>query len=376
LAILTGTVALGGLTLTGEAHRRDTSQMEGAFAAVDAAVAGGADPTELAAAIDRADAALASIGAAQDLAPDWVERAAVLESARDAAWAIERLGEPTRIGLLPEPLRDAETRLVAVDERAFLVGAGFYEIDVATGRLVEVLAPGAMVDGHAIGSIVDASADAQGLVVDDGSAFYRQGADGRWTATARFERSGAGWPRRGRTATFNGRLYALEEDGRIVRYEDQGGGFAPTSWASPVDYPDLADANDIAVDGRVHLLLADGRVISMYEGMLDAAEVVPVSPPLGGDGFFGEANATKALYVVEPGFQAGRVRGRLVRFDAGGATQQFVAPAPSSADRKDLAAAEALGEARSGVVIEGNRTFVFLSGDELWQATLPPLIGL
>jgi hypothetical protein len=375
-AFLAGSVAFGAATLVTEARRHESWRVTSALVALDTAVASAAaDPLAAASRIIEADRALAAVPMEDLASGEWVERGAALEAARDQAWSIERLDGPTRVGLLPAPLRGTDASLVVLADRVYLASVGFYEIDLGTGRLVELLAPGQPVAGGEVGSIVDGVSDGLGVALSDGRSIYRQGSDGRWGALPLNSDGSGERPAPGRSAGFNGHLYALTGDGRVVRYEERGTELAPAQWAGPEEYPDLASARDIVVNGRVHLMLADGRVLAMNQGVLEAANIVPVTPPFSGDGFLGDAPGSRAVYLVEPGFQAGAVAGRVVRFDAGGATQQFVAPAPSPGDRPAEAAAIALGRARAAAVVEASNTLVFLSGDEVWRATLPPLLG-
>lgn len=367
-SVLATALLVGGTTLAFEVQRARADGARSALAALEIAVADlAADPLAVGG-LPRAEAALAAAGAAGVPPAALAAPLQALETARDTAWGIERLIAPVRLGRLPEALAGREVRLLAVGDRALLAGYGLYEIDPETGRLVELLVPGDTVGGVAVGPIVDAVVDAAGVAVSDGRAVYLRAADG-WSRTP-FAGSG---PPSGRTAGFGGYLYALAGDGSIVKYVDDGDAFAPWPWAGPGDHPDLADARDIAVDGRVHVLLDDGRVLRFYQGVLEAANVVPVMPTLGGDAFFGAAPGSRALYLVDPAARIGPVAGRIIRFDAGGATQQFAAPVPRG--EAAAAAAAALAGAREVAVLEGSGRVLFLSGDDLWLAGLPPLIG-
>lgn len=376
VAAMVGAIILGGATVAREFREDETIRMANALSALDAAVAtAAADPRAAAARIVEADTAMAAMGRGEETSALWGARAADLESSRDRAWSLERLGQPTLLGRLPEALRDADAQLLVVGDRVYLAGQGLYEVDLAGERLVERLAPGAAVAGGSVGPIVDGFADGPAIAAFDGQALYRQRPSGRWDKLGLVRDEAGMLPAVGATAGFNDHLYSLAPDGRIVRYATDQTALEATTWASPADIPDLLEARDIAVDGRIYVLLDDGRVLVLYEGLVEAANAVPVTPPLTGPGFFCEAPGSKARYLVDPTFHAGAVEGRVVRFDAGGATQQFIAPAPDDDAAVAQAAAQALGGAESVAILETARTMVFLSGDELWQATLPPLIG-
>jgi hypothetical protein len=272
-AFLAGSVALGAATLVTEARRHESWRVTSALVALDTAVASAAaDPLAAASRIIEADRALAAVPMEDLASGEWVERGAALEAARDQAWSIERLDGPTRVGLLPAPLRGTDASLVVLADRVYLASVGFYEIDLGTGRLVELLAPGQPVAGGEVGSIVDGVSDGLGVALSDGRSIYRQGSDGRWGALPLNSDGSGERPAPGRSAGFNGHLYALTGDGRVVRYEERGTELAPAQWAGPEEYPDLASARDIVVNGRVHLMLADGRVLAMNPGRAGSGE--------------------------------------------------------------------------------------------------------
>jgi hypothetical protein len=334
-----------------------------------------ADPVAPMLAIDAGEEALAA--AAANGAP--AERLAVgrgaFAAARDAALGIERLANLAPIGTLPAGVDPARATLVTLGQRVFLAGGGFYEVDPRRGFLIELIAPGQVVDGVPVGPIVDAAVDGAGVLLSDGAALYRQDDRGAWVRQPLAEPRWPVGPADGPSASFNRTLYAIAGGGSVVRYETDGERLSPWMWASAADYPDLAEARDIAVDERVHVLLADGRVLSFYRGVLEASGVPPIVPEAVGSRFFAVAPGSRALYLVDPEAAVGDSVGRLIRYDPGGRTQQFLAPIGSPGSGEGARANRLLAEARSVAVVEGAAAVYLLVGDELWRATMPPVVG-
>jgi len=343
-------------------------------AALDAALAqASGGPADALAMLDVAERSLAFAESAGVAEADLAGRRAGVEAVRDQAWGIDRLSGMRRIGVLPASLAGSEVRLLTAGVKAYIAGNGLYEVDPQTGQLVEVLAPGQRIGDGMLGPIVDAAADRVGVLVSDGAAVYLQDEAGAWQ---RIPIGGSadipGIPD-GPTASFNRSLYALDDSGSILRFSQVGERFEGAPWASAGEFPDLRDAEDISVDERVHVLLEDGRVVSFYRGVLEMGSVAPVYPEVAGRSFFAASGGSRALYIVEPGARIGDAEGRVIRFDLGGATQQFAAPV-GEGDEARLEM-DALGRAEQAAVSEPAGSVFFLAGNELWQATLPPLVG-
>ncbi len=374
LLVVLALVVVGAAAAVGVQQSRQVRAAE-ALAAADRAVGVlASDPVAPMLAIAEGEAALDAAAAAGADPNLLLARQAALDAARDEALGVERLSSMARLGSLPAGVDTENARLVTLGQRVFLAGGGFYEIDARRGFLVELLAPGQVVDGVPLGPIVDATVDATGVLLSDGAALYRQDGDGAWRRQPLSEPRPAGGPTDGPTASFNRMLYAIAPGGSIVKYENDGRGLSPWMWASAAEYPDLADGRDIVVDERVHVLLADGRVVSFYRGVLQSASALPVVPEFTGQGYFASAPGSRALYLVDEAARVGSTAGRLVRFDGGGRTQQFLAPLASPGSAEGGLAARALAEAQSVAVVEGSASLYLLAGNEIWKATLPPIV--
>ncbi|MCC6315411.1 MAG: PQQ-like beta-propeller repeat protein [Thermomicrobiales bacterium] len=369
-------LALAGGFYALDAQNRRGAEARSAIETAESAVGNAvADPATAREAIAEAEVALTAARAAGADPALLRTHEQALDDARDTAWSIGRLGEPHRIGSLPQAMRGHPVRLLALGDAAYLAGDGFYQIDAPSGALVQVLAPEQPIVGGALGPIVDGAADDVSAVLTDGFGAARLNQQGAWEWASLKAADDGSNPAAGPLAAFNGALYALTTDGAIVKYDTDGASMTPREWASPVDFPDLAQARDLVVDGRVNVLLDDGRVLAFYKGTLETAQSAPVTPELSGEAYFASAPDSRALYIVEPGARIGGSAGRIIRFDAGGATQQFLVPRPGSGGLEADLATRALGAAIDVAVLEGSGTIYFLSGVDIWQATLPPIVG-
>jgi hypothetical protein len=366
---------LGSLGFAFNLREERIARAEAAVVSADDAIAAAtADPRSATPAIEAAELALREARQSGADAAVIRSREDALTAARDEAWGISRLSGMRRVGSLPAALDGVDLRLIVAGSKAYLAGSGLYEIDPDSGQLIEVVVPGQQVAGATVDPIVDAAADRSGLVLSDGSALYRQDGAGGWERLPFAPGSAttaAGQP----TASFNRMLYALGSDGAILKFSERGDGIAPSTWAGLDQYPDLAAARDIAIDERIHVLLDDGTIHSFYRGVLDTVSTLPVMPAAGGDSFFAASGGARCVYVVEPGVTIGDATGRVIRFDVGGATQQFAAPNPGSLQGEEALAARALGAASQVAVSEAAGTIYMLSGGDLWIADLPPLLG-
>lgn len=328
-----------------------------------------ADPAAAAASIADAEAALAE--ARRSGADPSVIRQleGALEASRDRAWGVTRLDGMRRIGSLPAAVAEYPVRLLASAGKAYIAGYGLYEIDAGTGQLIEVLAPGRIIDGQALGPVIAAVADGSGVTVTDGSAIYRPAENGGWE---RIIPGPGGNPLLSRpSAAFNRMLYAISPEGSILRYRVEDGVLRSETWASVEQYPDLAGAAQLAVDERINVLLRDGTVETFFEKRLEGVSAPPVTPAMGAGAWLAANGAGGAIYLIDPETAMGGASGRLVRFVPGGAAAQYAAPSPGALGGEVRLAAAAVAQARQAAVVERDGMLYLLNGNDLWIARLP-----
>jgi hypothetical protein len=90
---------------------------------------------------------------------------------------------------------------------------------------------------------------------------------------------GGGMPRA--IETFEGRLYLLDPDARQVwRYPPHGGGYPSTEPYFPSGAPQSLEwAHDLAIDGNIYVLMAEGTLAKYFGGDPAVFEVRDVPPP-------------------------------------------------------------------------------------------------
>ena len=340
------------------------------LAAVTAATDAAVIDTRLAEAQDALGRA-ANNGADDD---DVAARRLAVTAAQDRVRGVSRFVEFARVGALPPALIGRSARLIRAGAEVYVVGGAFYRLDPTARRLVVLLAPGTRVGGEPVGDLGDAAWDDGGVVATDGVALYALGDRGwtrralgliddqmPWTATA--------------CAAFQGSFYALEADaGMVLKFPAEALAAVPEDWAGAEDRELLRGARDLAIDGRVHVLLADGRVRTYFRGSSRGDLALDVTPPLANPVALYSGPGNNFLYLADaaptapPADDEAPATGRVLRLDPNGGPVRQLLP-PSDADP---AAADALAGARDLVVDEGTGTVYVLTADAIWRATLPP----
>jgi hypothetical protein len=159
--------------------------------------------------------------------------------------------------------------------------------------------------------------------------------------------------------SFFGNLYLLDsQSNQIFKYlptADGGYSNPPTAWFQ-IDV-DLAGVVDMAIDGYIYLLYADGRILKFMGGELEPFEQIELDEPLRGPTaiFTSPDEETKFLYVADAG------NGRIVQFSKDG---RFI---------RQFRAAEAgvFDQLKSLYVDEIGSKFYILSGNTLYMANIP-----
>jgi len=159
-------------------------------------------------------------------------------------------------------------------------------------------------------------------------------------------------------AAFGGNLYVLDTGGnQLWRYRPQGDGYGGTP-DSYFDKPlsDLAGGLDVAIDGSVYLLLAEGRIRKFFGGAEKNFAVAGLNEPLKKPVALAvDAEARQsAVYVVEAG--------RVVQFNPDGA---FI--------RQFRAAGDAFDALQDLVVDERSERMFVMSGGKLYVTHIPAL---
>jgi hypothetical protein len=159
-------------------------------------------------------------------------------------------------------------------------------------------------------------------------------------------------------AAFGGNLYVLDAAAnQIWRYRPQGDGYGGTAESYFETPPgDLSTALDVAIDGSVYLLLADGRIRKFFGGAEQNLAIAGLSEPLTRPAALAVDAETRqgALYVADAG--------RVVQLKPDGA---FI--------RQFRAAGDAFDALEDLVVDEGEGRMFVMSGGRLYVTHLPAL---
>ena len=377
-ALLVGLVA-GGSGYGYDRYRDHQDRLAAALAGADRQLAAldAAGPTDAPAQLRVAQDALdnaASRGVAIELVSG---RQAELDRARDEIHAIVRLDDLTRLGTLPPDLAARSPRLVRAGREVFLVAGGLYRVDPGAWLQPILVSGQTLADGTVVGPLHDAALDPAGggLVTSDGERLYARDAAGEWTGQplGRFPGAaawGAGVSVLAPYAAFEGNLYVLDAAaGRIAKFAAADLGADATGWSSADDAAALTGARDLIVDGRIVVLLADGRILTLFRGEQEAAFAAPVVPALAAPVALDGGADARHYYVAEPA--AGSEHpGRIVRLDhEGGSVMQYLAPGAGT--RGADPGADALAGIRDLAVDESAGVVYVLTADSVWRASIP-----
>lgn len=364
-------VALGGTGIAAVRQREREAQAEAALMAADAALhsaqeSTGASMTAVAEA-ERAVAAAQAAGAAEGaLAPREQELARV----RDDVWKIRRLADVVRLGALPQEAGGA-AKLALAGQTLYLAADNLYEVDLDGGTLVALLSRGDRVGDVEVGAIRHLSIDDGHVVASDGAAMYRRDRTGTWQAQPLAVANVGGLRADAPLIAWGAAAYGLSWQGDIVRFDTSSGGASASTWAGAAETPDLELTRDMAIDGRIHVLLDDGRTLTFSRGALVGTLSPFIAPALKAPSFLAAAPFANAFYIVDRDGTIGQNAGRIVRVDAAGEAVQFLTPEPAAGDPASSAVASSLATADDLVVDELTGTVHWVSGGEIWRATLP-----
>ena len=364
-------VALGGTGFAAVRQREREARAVASLAQVDVALAHAVEsPGTATSAVAEAERAIAAARDAGAAGNALAQREEAVARMRDEVWNIRRLGDLTRLGALPEAAA-TPVRLALSGRTLYLAAGDLYELDPDGGRLITLLARGDTVDGGVAGSLRHVSIDGGEVVASDGLSTYRRDKTGRWHLTPLAVADIGGLRSDAPLITWGDASYSLSWDGNIVRFDESSVGPVATVWADADEAPDLTLARDLAIDGRIHVLLEDGRTLSYSRGTLAGTASPFVVPALSAPAFLAEAPFATVFYIVDRNGQIGQNAGRIVRLDAAGDAWQYLAPVPAPGDLLGVAAASALAAADDLAIDELTGTVYWVANGEIWRASLP-----
>ena len=201
---------------------------------------------------------------------------------RDVQASLERLEGIVRLGAL-RPIAslpgapDAPHRLIVAQGRAYVLDrttGAVYRVDLEGGTITQVLQPGETRGGLTVGRLVDmAWVEAGGAQQDDGIVVL-DAAGQAWEIGALegvlpLAVNEAGWQNPWLAGGYGGNFYVLDAGrGQIWKYVPTANGYTdpPIAWLEPDAGLKLDDVVDMAIDGAIYLLRANGRIEMLTAG--------------------------------------------------------------------------------------------------------------
>lgn len=254
-------------------------------------------------------------------------QAAVLEEQRAVATALTELTGSTTLsavqvlGALPAAPEGVTPRLFTGGGRIFVLSDSLYELDAISGNLVLLLAGGQEVGGSPIGTMLAATWNEDRLmVVDSLNVFVRNPGTGEWQRIPLGMITEGGFSDIAAITAFDRNLYFLSGGlGKIFKYDALDFGAAPEDWASATTRDALADSVDFQIDGFIHVLASDGRIMSFFRSTIEQTIEPRVRPEAIQATAFQPVMGGKYFYIVDSG------SGRIIAVNAEGELyRQFV----------------------------------------------------
>jgi hypothetical protein len=365
-------IAVGGTGFALDQQRDREARASAALVAADTALMRAQENRGTAmSSVAEAEVAVAEARDAGATGDALVRREQELARVRDDVWGILRLADVMRVGSLPAEASEGSLHLALAGETLYLAAESLYELDPEQERLITLLAHGDAVGGGFAGDIRYVSIDGGRVVVSDGAATYVRDELGHWQRRPLAVAEVDGLRPDAPVITWGDAAYGLSRDGDLVRFDQTSSNSPANVWAAVEDVPDLVNARDFAIDGRIHVLIDDGRTLSFSRGALIGTVSPFVVPALADVAFLADAPFANDFYIVDRNGAIGENVGRIVRADASGEARQYLTPAPVPGDLVGQAAAVTLAHAEDLAIDELSRVVYWVSDGEIWRATMP-----
>jgi hypothetical protein len=270
------------------------------------------------------------------------------------------LGRARRLAELPDAAERGD-RLLLDGEDVLVAVNGLYRY--ANDELAAVVEPGQTLDGARLGTLRGAARNGDGVLLVDGRALYLGDPGSDWFARPLPPpaANASAWPA-APCGAFDGNFYLLDTGtGRILKFAADSPGAAPRDWAAGANEDELRLGRDMLVDGRIHVLLADGRVLTFFQGALERIYAIPPDLPISDPVALAAGADGRFFYVLDRGDGSGD--GRLYRIDrSSGAVREL---ALDSNDGPGL-----LAHGLAVAVDEAGGVLYLLTEEALWRGEL------
>lgn len=368
LSVLLALLLAGGSFAYLYSHRPQTAALPDPeipkhVSALSTALAG-TDAAAIEAALPAAERAL-QIGQKSNLPGDQL---ALLQNeilqAHDRLDGVLRLSNVTMVGALPASLADAAPQLGESFGVLYLLDPTPYQLDPGLLTILQMpFSPDSPI--RAFGAQVSAD-DVAGIISSDGSRLVTMASNGAAT-----ELGVTVWPQgvdptAGLVAGFQNRLYLLDQESGEI-YVADGQDNEAYRWLADTEAPLPAGALDLEINGAIHAIYPDGRIISMSSGevynRIDLSTTSNDFEVLAADA----GDETGDLYLAT--LNDGNLELDYVDL-ANGHVTPILLP-PDTIQGKTTG--EIFGDARTLVVSESRGQIFWISGGAIWSADLPEL---
>jgi hypothetical protein len=285
------------------------------------------------------------------------EERQAIESAMAQLTSSEYLGNIQVLGSLPAHTDDVTARLFSGGGRVYVFNGTLFELDQVSNTLVQLLAPGDLVGGDAVGKLLAATwNEDRPMVVDSNFAYMREPSDARWHRVPLGVFSAEGHSNITAIDAFNRNLYYLTADsGQILRFDALDYSMEPDDWASGASRDLLERGVDLYIDGSIHVVLDNGTILTFFRSALERTLQPTVIPELE------RISAITSIYEGAYYFMADSASGRIVGVsNEGELYRQFV-------PRDDI---PVLYGATDLVINEGNGITYVIANDTLYAVRI------
>ncbi|MFT4040465.1 MAG: hypothetical protein QM692_19955, partial [Thermomicrobiales bacterium] len=363
LAVL---MAMGGAGAAVGFQRDRAARAHASLAQVDAALQDASEnPLVATSMISQAEHALQSARDAGADATLIAQYDRAVSAARDTVWNVRRLQDVRQLGSLPANAAADGVRLALNGDTLYIAARNLYELDPAASRLLTLLAAGDQVGGEKAGPIRDVSVDGGQVVAGDGAARYIRDAQGVWQRQSLAVDGVGGISETLPIITWGDAAYGISWEGDIVRFHDTSAGSRAEVWAASSLNPDLLQTRDLSIDGTIHVLLQDGRILTFSRGALAATTTPFVTPRLTAPQALAQAPLAGDVYLVDSDAVVGGNQGRIVRVNANGDAMQYLTPEHGGAR-------DAMAHMQEAAIDELTGTVYWVANGVVWQGQLPP----
>lgn len=272
------------------------------------------------------------------------ERAAISQ-AMDQTLKVERLSSIQTVGGIPAAPQGVLPRVFFGNGQLFIFSDALYRLDPNETSLVRLLGSGDRIAGQPVGTLLGASwGDGTPIAFDSQNLYLFDPTGGGWS---RHQLGNVGSPYSDITGSsgYGGNLYFLSPgSGEILKFKSNDFGAQPEAWTSGLAVEDLRNGVDMIVDGRINVLLRDGRILDFFMSALENT-VTPQAVPAIQNAVALSSQTDRPYYYVADD------QGRILRLDReGNVVQQFRADesksgVPSLEGIQSMAVDDVLGTA-------------------------------